>query len=193
MALSQIFYENPSLFALSFPPPAQAFVTKCIESSDAADMEARVQQALDEVTALNVLIAAAFPDEPTLLLTLADMSLAGGGDGYEFITMLNFVPESLNSLADLLTLDPSLLVPGSFKFTFALAGESSELVPVVNAAIARAAGAEDTNVLFQALAGSAKGTRFMYGVGGLTEGGGPQLSGRIAEFRSRLRAARPAE
>jgi len=171
MAFTNLFYTDPTAFALNFPAPAVPFLVKVIESADAADMEARVQEALDEVTALNVLIAAAFPEgQDETVLTLADADLAGGGDGHTFLMTLYFVPGELNAVQTVLGLTELDMIPGNLLFKFAIGGSDDELLPVLNDAIVRAANGSDTRAIFQFVRGSAKGTRFMYGVGGLAIG-----------------------
>ena len=188
MAFTSEFIEDPTLFALAFPPPAAAFVVKLIESADPADMEARVQAALDEVEALNALIVAAFPENPEIQLTLNDADLAGAGDGHTFIVYLSFVADTLNGMNELQGFSDLTLLPQNIGFTFAMAGEVSALQGQIENAMVRATNGEDVQAVFQFLRGAAKGTRFMYGVGGLT--GGNQQVGRTASFRAGLFAAK---
>jgi hypothetical protein len=174
MAFTFLSYEDPALFAVPFPPPAAARVIKVIESADPADMEKRVQAALDEVVAQNVLIAAAYPGVADVLLSLADCDLAGAGDGHTFVFTMFFVPQVLNNLAGLLSdSPPGTLLPELFRFNFAVAGERDALESQIQDAIARGIGVNENMItIFQFLRGAAKGTRFMFGVGGIPEGGG---------------------
>jgi hypothetical protein len=194
MSFTEVFYESPSLYAIAFPPPAEAFIVRTVESADPADMEARVAAVLAEMTTLNVAIAAAYPNDlPDVLMTLADADLAGGGDGHEFVTTLFFSASSLNGVQEIIG-SPGAFVPENFSFKFALAGEGEALQSEVNDAILRAIGAgADFDAIFQAVRGASKGTRFMYMLGGLGEGGG---GGRLARtdtpsgFQAKLAAAR---
>lgn len=172
MAFTSEFIEDPTLFAISFPAPAAAFVVKLIQSADAADMEARVQAALDEVDLQNVAIAAAFPQNPEILLTLNDVDVAGAGDGHTFVVLMSFVPDNLNGVNTVLGFSAGTLAPDNLSFKFALAGDASELQAQIENAMVRAANGEDMQAVFQGLRGASAGTRFMYFVGGLAEGGG---------------------
>lgn len=163
MSFTDLFYANPALST----PPATSFVVKTLEAAEASEMETLVQAALDEVTAVNVLIAAAFPQDPTVLLTLGDMMLAGGGDGHTFVVTLIFVPDSVNGVQTLLELGVGALLPANLSFVFALGSEKEALQAEITNALTRAAGNASTRAIFQGLAGAAKGTRFMFGVGGL--------------------------
>jgi hypothetical protein len=176
MSITLLFYENPENFAEALPPPAAAFVIKVIESADPGDMATRVAAALADVVTQNVLIAAAFPDEPDLVLTLADVEFAGGGDGHAFVTTLVFVPASLNSVGEIIGFEALDLVPENFQFFFGLASEQDALGTAITDTITRAAGPLAGEMLFQFFAGAAKGTRFMFGCGGIVEGVGPQFS-----------------
>ncbi len=169
MPFTVISYQDPTFFANAFPPPAVAFLTKVIESADPEDMRVRVAAALAEVVALNVLIAAAFPDDNDPQLTLTDCDLAGGGDGHPFVFTMFFVPQTANVLAAIIDLTPGDMAPQNFRFEFALAGEGEKLDSEINAALIRAIGGIDATILFQNTRGAAKGTRFMFCVGGLPE------------------------
>jgi hypothetical protein len=190
MAFTFVFYENADLFAESFPAPATSLVVKTVEAAEAPVMEALVQEALNEVTALNALIAAAFPDEPGVLLTLADADLAGAGDGHTFVTTLIFVPSDLNGIQEIL--DTGALTPDLFQFKFGLASEDESFATEINAAITRGIGEFDMPAIFQFTRGAAKGTRFMFGVGGTPEGGGEGRLGNRTGLRAKLFAAKVA-
>lgn len=190
MAFTSIFYENADLFAQSFPAPAASLVVKTVEAAEAPVMEALVQEALNEVIAQNVAIAAAFPDEPSVLLTLADADLAGAGDGHTFVTTLFFVPSDLNGIQEIL--DSGALLPNLFKFTFGLASEDESFGSQVTDAINRGIGEFDMPAIFQLTSGSAKGTRFMFGVGGLPEGLTESRLGNRTGLRAKLFAAKVA-
>lgn len=168
MSFTNISYQNQAVFAISFPAPAAAYLVRVVEAAEASVMEELVQQVLDEVIAQNVLIAAAYPDNPELLLTIADMSLAGGGDGHTFVCTLTFVPADSNGVAVIIAAGP--ISPTGFVFKFAIAGEQDSFLAAVNDALARLIGPADAPVIFQDSAGAAKGTRFMFGVGGVPEG-----------------------
>jgi hypothetical protein len=178
MSFTEIFFENPDIYAQTFPAPAVPFLIKVCESAEAPDMQAKVAKALAEVTALNVQILAAFPDSPEAQLTLADVMLAGAGDGHTFVTTLIFVPADLNGVAPLLSLTGLEMAPNLFSFFFGLAAEQDALAQTMSSTILAATGPEDIVTLFEVLGGGAKGQRFMYGIGGFVEegGGGARLA-----------------
>jgi hypothetical protein len=187
MAFTNVFYENADLFALSFPAPATSLLVKTVEAAEAPVMEALVQEALDEVTAQNVLIAAAIPDEAGVLLTLADADLAGAGDGHTFVTTLFFVPSDLNGIQEIL--GSGALLPNLFRFKFGLASEDESFATEINSAITRNIGEFDMPAIFQFTRGAAKGTRFMFGVGGIPEGISESRLGNRTGLRAKLFAA----
>jgi hypothetical protein len=165
MSFTDLFYEHPA----AFEPPSATFVVKTAEAAEASEMETLVQAALDEIQAQNVLIAAAFPETPERQLTLGDFLLAGGGDGHTFVVTLVFVAQGFNGVQTLLQLGTGALLPENLSFKFGLGSEKDALAIAITDTITRAAAPEATRAIFQEFAGAAKGTRFMFGVGGILQ------------------------
>ncbi len=165
MSFTDLFFENPA----AFESPSATFVVKTAEAAEASEMETLVQAALDEIQAQNVLIAAAFPETPSRLLTLGDFLLAGGGDGHTFVATLVFVAQAFNNVETLLDLGTGALLPQNLAFKFGLGSEKDALAIAITDALTRASSPEATRAIFEEFAGAAKGTRFMFGVGGIPE------------------------
>jgi hypothetical protein len=177
MALSLIVYASQGFIPPPFGPPFTTYVQKQVQSADADDMAIKVQQALDEIEQLNADIAVAYaaltptPSQPLndFLMSYADANLAGGGDGHTFVFTLTFTASLLNILAALLG-SPAL--PELFEFQFCLASEEDALATTFHDMTERFAlksgpGTPIAIAIWQQVAGAAKGTRFMGGVGGV--------------------------
>jgi hypothetical protein len=160
MALSLIGYVDQDTFAVGTPAPATSFLQQVLQSADPADLQAKVTAALAEVSAQNVLIAAAYPLAPELLLTFQDASLAGGGDGHTFTLVLTWVPGLLNQLQILYGNDD--LFPENLLHDFCIAGDADNLQPRFTNLVDGLGSQEFA--LWQAHVGSSQGTRFMAGV-----------------------------
>lgn len=161
MALSAFEYVNQDT---PVSIPGANYVHKLCESASAEGMAVLVQQALDEVEALNVLIAAAVPGDPNVLLSISDADLGGGGDGHTFICMLTFVPVGVNLLASLIHQSP---LPENVRMGFRLASEAEALQPLIGELVQELTAQSDLLSFFQGVRGASKGTRFMVGIGGL--------------------------
>ena len=201
MALSLIVYAGQNLLPPPFVPPFTTYVQKQAQSADAEDMTLKVQQALDEIEQLNADITAAYaaivpiPSTPLdqLLLSYADSNLAGGGDGHTFVFTLTFTITALNLIAALL----APLPPEALNFQFCLAGEEDALAIAfrdMTERFAIAGGDPQSPVglaLWQQVAGAAKGTRFMGGVGGVVQNANPP-GARAASAPAAASGAKPS-
>jgi hypothetical protein len=111
--------------------------TVYLESSDPLDLETKVNLAIQTIGAM---------DTPQLI---ADVTLAGAGDGFSFIVCIEYAP--------LTAMDGGLLAVGTFVFMY-LAATAQELA-VKRAALFPAPLTD--SVVDSQLAGSSQGTRFM--------------------------------
>jgi len=179
---------NPAV--LPVPSPGATFLEVCVQASTPEEMTLKVQQALDEVIARNVLIVADPGLGAEFKLTIGDVELAGGGDGHTFVLTITFVPPGLNGVQTAVStlLGSSVdLSPESFVFGFGLAGDGENLAPQYEQ-IVRQIIPESGLGLFNLAAGAAKGTRFMIGIGALIPSS-PSL--RVAKLKA-LRAGKTA-
>jgi len=85
-------------------PTSGDYIIRVVQAADAEEMEKKVQDVLDEITALNATIPDASTSPPTYIknanrFMLQDVNLAGGGDGHTFTCTLTFTRYILSSLA----------------------------------------------------------------------------------------------
>jgi hypothetical protein len=161
MALSIFDYQSKASWAaLPANPPSVPYLIRSVQAADAEEMTRRVQQMLAEVTALNAAIVDAnieHPDPGTLQLAVADIDLAGGGDGHTFVLTVTFLPLLRKSDAPL---------PESLLYGF-VTGSTAEIIePLLSEkadSVLAEADLDEIGVIWQAVRGAAKGTRFMAG------------------------------
>lgn len=155
------------------------YIVRHAQAADPEEMARVVALHLAEIVALNDTI-----EDPQNKFTPVDANLAGAGDGHTFIFTVTFTRVALAGVQNVLLgesaslpLNPPavFLDPSLFVAKFALASDQESVEASMNVAItalldqlAGSPGGDATLFTpFLAVAGAAKGTRFMCGVVGL--------------------------
>jgi hypothetical protein len=170
MALSVIYFEQTA--------GVDDFLIRSAQASDGEEMSRVVARHLAEIEAMNAAI-----DNPQEKFTPVDANLSAAGDGHTFLFTVTFTRTRLAAVQNLLLNQPTALPlnpqatfisPGSYITKFAVGSEQDSIDAVARKLIADTL-AEVTPVQgvatafapFFALAGGAKGQRFMVGVSAL--------------------------
>lgn len=148
MALSIVQY------VLEPPPLGRGWLLRTVESADPQDMEKRVIQAVAEVAKINEGIV---DDQDKF--DLADVDLAGAGDGHTFVATLSFTRAKFSALG--VSIPADTVQVGAY-----MASQRDAIDAAFNLTVNRLvqASTEDPKnftAVFQPIRGASQGTRFM--------------------------------
>jgi hypothetical protein len=148
MGLSLIQYVIEPL------PLGRAWLLRTVESAGPEDMEKRIAQVIAEIVKINEDIV-----DSKDKFDLADVDLAGGGDGHTFVAILSFTRAKFSGLG--IAVPPDTVRLGAYMASQRDAIDAAFNLTVTRLVQASTLDPKNFTAIFQPIRGASQGTRFM--------------------------------